>query len=223
MQQIQLAQPGGLENLKLTEVEVPTLNDHQVLVRVQASSLNYHDLLVALGKIPTDNNRVPLSDCGGEIVDIGNAVSKWKIGDQVMSSCFPNWLDGQPRPELLSFIGDHQDGYACEYIAIAETALTATPKGWSALQAATLPCAGLTVWRALIDEGNLQPGESSIGAGYGWGVNICPTVGQGDGRQGHCNLLERRKIRPTARPRCGPFNQLPNPAAVGQSGARGNR
>jgi NADPH:quinone reductase-like Zn-dependent oxidoreductase len=171
MQQIQLAQPGGLKNLKLTEVEVPKPKDHQVLVRVQASSLNYHDLLVALGKIPTDHNRVPLSDCGGEIVDIGNAVSKWKIGDQVMSSCFPNWLDGQPRLELLSFIGDHQDGYACEYIAIAETALTTTPKGWSALQAATLPCAGLTVWRALIDEGNLQPGESVLVQGTG-GVSI---------------------------------------------------
>ncbi|MDE0841921.1 MAG: NAD(P)-dependent alcohol dehydrogenase [Porticoccaceae bacterium] len=171
MQQIQLAQPGGLDNLKLTTTEIPTLTDNQVLVKVQASSLNYHDLLVVLGKIPTANRRVPLGDCGGQIVDVGSAVSKWKVGDQVMSSCFPDWLEGQPRPELLSFIGDHQNGYATEYIAVAETALTRTPKGWNALQAATLPCAGLTVWRALVEEGKLQPGESVLVQGTG-GVSI---------------------------------------------------
>ena len=171
MKQIQIKKPGGLENLTPAKVEMPAIDEHQVMVKVKASSLNYHDLLVALGQIPTDDGRVPLSDCGGEIVEVGKNVSLWNEGDQVMSVCFPNWISGKPKPELLSFIGDNEDGYATEYIAIAETALTRAPDGWDSVQAATLPCAGLTVWRALVDEGKLQAGETVLVQGTG-GVSI---------------------------------------------------
>ena len=171
MKQVKLLKPGGLDNLQISDADTPGLREHEVLVKVKASSLNYHDLLVALGHIPTDDGRVPLSDCGGEIVEIGKDVSMWKVGDEIMSCCFHNWIEGKPRPELLSFIGDHEDGYATEYIAIGESSLTRTPAGWNALQSATLPCAGLTVWRALIDEGNLQAGETVLVQGSG-GVSV---------------------------------------------------
>ena len=171
MKQVQLRKPGGLDNLQIIDSNIPNLREHEVLVKVKASSLNYHDLLVALGRIPTEDKRVPLSDCGGEIIKIGNKVSRWEVGNEVMSCCFPNWISGQPKPELLSFIGDNEDGYATEYIAIPESALTRTPSGWSALQSATLPCAGLTVWRALIDEGNLQAGDTVLVQGSG-GVSV---------------------------------------------------
>ena len=88
-----------------------------------------------------------------------------------MSVCFPNWQNGAPKYELLSFIGDHEDGYAAEYIAIQETAVTKMPSYMNFAQAATLPCAGLTAWRALVDDGNLKAGETVLVQGTG-GVSI---------------------------------------------------
>ena len=168
---MQLAKPGGLDKFKLNELDIRKPKENEILIKVNASSLNYHDLMCALGLIPTDDGRVLLGDAAGEVVEIGAAVKNWQVGDKVMSACFPNWIDGPPRYELLSFIGDNQDGYATEYIAIQETAVTKMPSKWSLQEAATLPCAGLTAWRALVDEGRLQSGESVLVQGTG-GVSI---------------------------------------------------
>ena len=171
MKQIQLKKPGGLDNILLCDADVPKPKSNQIVIKIAASSLNYHDLLVALGFIPTEDGRVPLSDAAGEIVEIGSDVKDWKVGDHVMSVCFPNWQNGAPKYELLSFIGDHEDGYATEYIAIQETAVTKMPSYMNFAQAATLPCAGLTAWRALVDDGNLKAGETVLVQGTG-GVSI---------------------------------------------------
>ena len=171
MKQIQLKKPGGLDNILLCDADVPKPKSNQIVIKIAASSLNYHDLLVALGFIPTEDGRVPLSDAAGEIVEIGSDVKDWKVGDHVMSVCFPNWQKGAPKYELLSFIGDHEDGYAAEYIAIQETAVTKMPSYMNFAQAATLPCAGLTAWRALVDDGNLKAGETVLVQGTG-GVSI---------------------------------------------------
>ena len=171
MKQIQLSKPGGLENLKLTDTENPSPKDNEVLLKVHASSLNYHDLMVALGLIPTEDKRVPLSDAAGEILEVGKDVSKWTIGDKVMSMCFPNWVSGPPKYNLLSFIGDNQDGYATELISIPESAITKIPSNLNFKEAATLPCAGLTAWRALVDEGRLKSGETVLVQGTG-GVSV---------------------------------------------------
>ena len=171
MKQMQLIKPGGLDNLRMVEVEAPPVRDNEILVKVAASSLNYHDLLVALGSIPTEDKRVLLGDASGEVVEVGTSVSKWQVGDQIMSACFPKWIEGPPKREYLSFIGDNEDGYATEYIALPETAVTKIPQGWTLPEAATLPCAGLTAWRALVDEGNLQAGETVLIQGTG-GVSI---------------------------------------------------
>ena len=171
MKQIQLSKPGGLENLKLTDTENPSPKDNEVLLKVHASSLNYHDLMVALGLIPTEDKRVPLSDAAGEILEVGKDVSKWTVGDKVMSMCFPNWVSGPPKYDLLSFIGDNQDGYATEFISIPESAITKIPNNLNFKEAATLPCAGLTAWRALVDEGRLKSGETVLVQGTG-GVSV---------------------------------------------------
>ena len=171
MKQIQLSKPGGLENLKLTDAENPSLKGNEVLLKVHASSLNYHDLMVALGLIPTEDKRVPLSDAAGEILEVGKDVSKWTVGDKVMSMCFPNWVSGPPKYNLLSFIGDNQDGYATELISIPESAITKIPSNLNFKEAATLPCAGLTAWRALVDEGRLKSGETVLVQGTG-GVSV---------------------------------------------------
>ena len=167
MKQIQLSKPGGLENLKLTDTENPSPKDNEVLLKVHASSLNYHDLMVALGLIPTEDKRVPLSDAAGEILEVGKDVSRWTVGDKVMSMCFPNWVSGPPKYNLLSFIGDNQDGYATELISIPESAITKIPSNLNFKEAATLPCAGLTAWRALVDEGRLKSGETVLVQGTG--------------------------------------------------------
>ena len=171
MRQMQLSKPGGLEKLQLVETDIPSIKDNEILVRVAASSLNYHDLLVALGSIPTEDKRVLLSDASGEVVETGDSISKWNVGDQIMSVCFPKWIEGRPKREYLSFVGENEDGYATEYIALPETAVTEIPNGWSPTEVATLPCAGLTAWRALVDEGNLQAGETVLIQGTG-GVSI---------------------------------------------------
>ena len=171
MRQIQIQKPGGLENLKLENVDSPDLQSNEVLMKISASSLNYHDLMVALGLIPTEDKRIPLSDGAGEIIEVGAEVTNWKVSDKVMSVCFPNWIDGPPKFELLSFIGDNEDGYATEVIAIKETAITKIPENLNFAEAATLPCAGLTAWRALVDEGNLKANETVLVQGTG-GVSI---------------------------------------------------
>ena len=154
MKQIQLSKPGGLDNIQLVETNIPRIKDNEILVKVEASSLNYHDLLVALGSIPTEDKRVLLGDASGEVTEIGENVSKWRVGDKIMSVCFPKWIEGRPKREYLSFIGDNEDGFATEYISLPETAVTKIPQGWSQTEVATLPCAGLTAWRALVEEGN---------------------------------------------------------------------
>tara|TARA_B100001027_G_C16246797_1_gene322338 strand:+ start:237 stop:1247 length:1011 start_codon:yes stop_codon:yes gene_type:complete len=171
MRQIQIQKPGGLENLKLENVDSPDLQSNEVLMKISASSLNYHDLMVALGLIPTEDKRIPLSDGAGEIIEVGDEVTNWKVSDKVMSVCFPNWIDGPPKFELLSFIGDNEDGYATEVIAIKESAITKIPENLNFAEAATLPCAGLTAWRALVDEGNLKANETVLVQGTG-GVSI---------------------------------------------------
>ena len=84
MKQIQLKKPGGLDNILLCDADVPKPKSNQIVIKIAASSLNYHDLLVALGFIPTDDRRVPLSDAAGEIVKIGSDVKDWKVGDHVI-------------------------------------------------------------------------------------------------------------------------------------------
>ncbi len=171
MKQVQLATPGGLSNLRYGSAAVPEPGPGQVLVRVAASSLNYHDLLVAEGAIPVADGRVILSDGAGVVEALGAGVTRWQPGDAVMSVCFHHWQQGRPTREQLRFVGEHDDGFASEYVAVSEDALTAVPAGYSLAEAATLPCAGLTAWRALVTEGRLQAGESVLVQGTG-GVSV---------------------------------------------------
>ena len=152
MKRVKLSKPGGLQNLMLEESTILEPKDNQVLIRVMSSSLNYHDLLVALGGIPVVDGRIVLSDCAGEIVKCGPNVKIWQKGDRVML-LLPTLRSGPPNPKLLSFIGDNEDGYATEYIVISETSITRAPSNWTQSESATLPCAALTAWHALIERG----------------------------------------------------------------------
>ena len=162
---------GGLDKLKIEERPTPSPAAGEILVHWHATSLNYHDFLVAIGGIKVAENRIPMSDGAGEVIGVGEGVTKWKVGDKVMSLFFPNWMDGRPTLNKTRFIsGETVDGYIVEASCIAASAVTTIPKGWSYGEAATLPCAGLTAWRGLI-EGNLKAGDSVLIEGSG-GMSI---------------------------------------------------
>lgn len=164
--------PGGLGNLVIENRPDPKPKAGEVLVRVRASSLNYHDFIVVLGGIPTPDGRIPMSDGAGEVVAVGEGVTKWKVGDKVISLFFPNWQSGQVEAAgFASVPGDGADGFGCELYAGPETAFTRMPKGWSFDEAATLPCAALTAWRGMYVETRTKPGDWVLVQGTG-GVSI---------------------------------------------------
>ena len=172
MQVAAVKAPGGLDKIAIEARAVPNAGPGQVLVRVHASSLNFHDFAVVGGMIRTADGRIPMSDGAGEVVAVGEGVTQWKVADQVLSTFFPNWPTGGPNLARLTGVpGDHADGFAAEYVAMAATAFTRLPKGWTFAQAATLPCAALTAWRALMVEARIKPGDVVLTQGTG-GVSI---------------------------------------------------
>jgi NADPH:quinone reductase-like Zn-dependent oxidoreductase len=164
--------PGGPGNLVIEERPDPVAGPGEVLVRVRASSLNYHDFVVVMGGIPTPDGRIPMSDGACEVVAVGDGVTKWKVGDKVLSLFFPGWQSGQIEAAgFQSVPGDGADGFAAELVAAPETAFTRMPEGWTFEEAATLPCAALTAWRGMFAEGGLKAGDWVLTQGTG-GVSI---------------------------------------------------
>lgn len=160
--------PATLEGLAIEKRAEPQVQPGLVKVRWHALSLNFHDYAVASGMMPTEEGRIPVSDGAGEIVDVGDGVTEWTVGDRVMSLFFPEWGDGEPDPAKMKAIGgDSVDGCAVEYGVYLPEALTRIPAGYSYQEAATLPCAGLTAWRALVEVGKLKAGEKVLVEGSG--------------------------------------------------------
>lgn len=172
MKVIKVKTPGGLDNLMIEEVVAPKPKPHEVLVRWHATSLNFHDYLVAAGAIPVPNGRIPMSDGAGEIVSTGSEVNDWKEGDKVMSMFFPGWIEGQPElMKIAGVSGETIDGYMTEMSCVSAAGITKMPEGYSYAEAATLPCAGLTAWNGLMHTGKLMAGQSVLIEGTG-GMSI---------------------------------------------------
>jgi NADPH:quinone reductase-like Zn-dependent oxidoreductase len=166
------AAPQGLEKLAIEERPKPVPGPGEILVRIRASSLNFHDFAVASGMIPTPDGRIPMSDGAGIVEALGEGVETWKIGDEALSTFFPNWPAGGPAPARMTAVpGDYADGFAAEYVAMPASAFTRLPRGWSLTEAATLPCAALTAWRALMVEARVRPGDVVLTQGSG-GVSV---------------------------------------------------
>ena len=164
--------PGGPGNLVIEDRPDPKPAAGEILVRIHASSLNYHDFVVVMGGIPTEDGRIPMSDGAGKVVAVGEGVTKFKAGDKVVSLFFPNWQSGEIEAAgFASVPGDGADGFGAELVAAPETAFTRMPEGYSYREAATLPCAALTAWRALMVEAKVKPGDWVLTQGTG-GVSI---------------------------------------------------
>ena len=170
---ITVARPGGLDRLTVAEIAEPgEPGPGEIRVRLHANSLNYHDYAVAIGAIPTANGRILLSDGAGMVEATGEGVTAFAAGDAVVSCFFPYWQDGEPPHGNFSHVpGDGLDGYARETVVTPALWFTRAPKGWSHVEAATLPCAALTAWRALVVEGGVKAGDSVLILGTG-GVAI---------------------------------------------------
>ncbi|AQU81585.1 MULTISPECIES: zinc-dependent alcohol dehydrogenase family protein [unclassified Halomonas] len=173
MYAIQLQQPGGLDKLSLVELTVPgEPGPGEIKVRLHASSLNFHDYAVVAGMIPTDDGRIPMSDGAGVVEAVGEGVSEFAVGDAVVSTFFPDWLEGPARVgDFTTTPGDGVDGYAREQIIRPATWFTHQPKGYSHAESATLTTAGLTAWRALVVDGGIKAGDTVLVLGTG-GVSI---------------------------------------------------
>src|SRR6202158_6409171 len=107
MRVYQLDRPGSLDGLILAEREIPSPAAGEVLVRVRASSLNFRDLMIINGQypIPVPSGRVPVSDGAGEVVAVGAGVTRFKVGDRVINSFFPNWFGGRVNAVPPQFVG----------------------------------------------------------------------------------------------------------------------
>lgn len=164
----------GIESLALVEREVPVPAANDVLVKFHAASLNFRDVMVVKGqynprmKLPS----VPFSDGAGEVVEVGESVTKWKVGDRVSPTVIQAWLDGEPTAaKSKSAIGAGKDGVLREYGAFNEEGLVAVPEHLSCEEAATLPCAALTAWNALVESGKVKKGDTVLTLGTG-GVSV---------------------------------------------------
>lgn len=173
MQVITLQQPGGLDNLTVQQMEaLGEPRAGEIRVRLHASSLNFHDYAVVAGMIPTQEQRIPMSDGAGVVEAVGDGVSEFSVGDRVVSTFFPYWLEGAARvSDFLTTPGDGVDGYAREQVIRPVEWFTHQPKGYSHAESATLTTAGLTAWRALVVDGGIKAGDSVLVLGTG-GVSI---------------------------------------------------
>jgi NADPH:quinone reductase-like Zn-dependent oxidoreductase len=172
MKSVVVNSPGGLDHLSIVQKPATSPKSNEVLVHWHATSLNYHDYLVAIGAIPVQNGRIPMSDGAGEIIEIGSDVSDWKTGDRVMSMFFPGWIEGRPEfRKIVAVSGETIDGYITETSCLPAQSLTKIPEGYRYAEAAVLPCAGLTAWNGLMHAGRLRSGQSVLIQGTG-GMSI---------------------------------------------------
>jgi NADPH:quinone reductase-like Zn-dependent oxidoreductase len=167
--------PKGIDSLSLVERSDPTPGPRQVLVRVRATSLNYRDLITIEGsaaRAAPKPDLIPLSDGAGEVVAVGPGVSRIKVGDRVAGCFMQKWVGGAiDEAAQASAMGGAIDGMLTELAILEEDGVVRLPAGLSFEEGATLPCAGVTAWHALVEIGSIKAGDTVLVLGSG-GVSI---------------------------------------------------
>ena len=174
MKAYELQATGSLDGLKWVDRPEPVAAHGEIVVCVQAASLNYRDLLVMQGAYGRATLPLtPLSDGAGEVVAIGAGVTRWQPGDRVMGTFFPNWLSGPIDSDVMQAArgGGSTHGMLSEFVVFSEHGAVRVPEHLSFEEAATLPCAALTAWNALVEQGRVQAGETVVLLGTG-GVSL---------------------------------------------------
>ncbi|KKC24173.1 zinc-dependent alcohol dehydrogenase family protein [Sphingomonas sp. SRS2] len=173
MRAMTVGNPATLENLKLVDIpDAGSPGPGEILVKLHASSLNYKDFLVATGLLPVDAGRIPLCDGAGEVLAVGEGVVDLAVGDRVVAVFHTRWPAGEmPSDAMRGAPGDTIDGYARQFAVAPATWFSRAPEGYSHAEAATLTCAGLTAWRALVPDGPVIAGQTVLVQGTG-GVSL---------------------------------------------------
>jgi len=183
MRTMTVGQAMTLETLTLGETADPGQpGAGEIRVALHGSSLNFHDLGVVTGRMGAAAGRIPLADGAGLVEAVGAGVTEYKVGDMVVSCFFPDWQDGTPTiGDFSRTPGDGIDGFAREAVVLPATAFTHAPKGYDAVEAATITTAGLTAWRALVVDGKLKAGDTVLLLGTGgvsiWALQIAKMMG----------------------------------------------
>jgi NADPH:quinone reductase-like Zn-dependent oxidoreductase len=188
MKVYQIVSDGGVDALALNEIDVPKPGPKDVLIRINASSINYRDLstiesAVARGiRFP----RIPNSDGAGDVVEVGNEVTRFKVGDRVCGIFFQDWIDGElTEPDTQKMLGGTAEGMLAEYRVLPEHGVVLTPPHLTDIEAATLPCAALTAWNSMVETGGVTSGSTVLLLGTG-GVSVVA--------QQLCNILGARTV-----------------------------
>jgi len=175
IRQYQFEAAAGGYALALKEVPRPVAGDHEVLVRVHATSLNHRDLNMLrrdFDEAYSYAGGIPLSDGAGEVIAVGREVTRFEVGDRVAGIFFEEWIDGAPSEEaLLSDRGGNAGGMLSEVIVSHERSLVSIPDHLTYEEAATLPCAAVTAWVGLFKRGRIEPGQYVLLEGTG-GVSV---------------------------------------------------
>lgn len=174
MKAYQVQNDGGIDAIASVELPDPQPGKKEVLVQIRAASLNFRDLIVTRGGYARNDRCpvIPLSDGAGEVLAVGKEVTRFQPGDRVANCFFEDWESGDvSEPQMWTARGGGIDGVLAEQVVVDERALVAFPPHLGYEQAATLPCAGVTAWQALVTLGAVKAGDSVLTLGTG-GVSI---------------------------------------------------
>jgi NADPH:quinone reductase-like Zn-dependent oxidoreductase len=167
--------PKGIDSLTLIDRPDPTPGPRQVLVRVRATSLNYRDLITVEGsaaRAAPKADLVPLSDGAGDVVAVGAGVTRVKVGDRVAGCFMQKWVGGAiDEAAQASAMGGAIDGMLTELAVLEEDGVVRLPSHLSFEEGATLPCAAVTAWHALVEIGEIKAGDTVLVLGSG-GVSV---------------------------------------------------
>jgi NADPH:quinone reductase-like Zn-dependent oxidoreductase len=174
MKAFEIQGEGGIDALALVDRPSPEPGPGQIKVKVHANSLNYRDLNTVRfpARMGLAFPRIPNSDGAGEVIAVGDGVRDFAVGDRVASCFFDDWAAGGVSPAgMASARGGAIDGMLAQEVVMRERGAVAIPEHLSYEEAATLPCAALTAWHALVVKGGLKAGETVLLLGTG-GVSI---------------------------------------------------
>jgi len=164
-----LKSPGNLGGLALLEEDVPVPKPTEIVLRVHAMSINRRDAMIIGGTypLPARNDVIPISDGAGEVIAVGNSVTRFKTGDRATGSYWPRWRDGLLTPDLIDQLGCTMDGMLAEYAVLDEQSAVHVPEHLTWEEAATLTCAGVTAWSAVAGSRRMHPGQTVLTLGTG--------------------------------------------------------
>lgn len=175
MRVFQIQDDWSMDNIALTDRPKPSIGPGDVCLQMKAASLNYRDLLVpkrGYGSLTGTLPLIPISDGVGEVVAVGEGVSRVNIGDRMNPLMIQSWISGPPTMDrLISTLGGPIDGVMAQYMVLNEQRMVHTPAHLTDEQAATLPCAALTAWSAIVTDGHVKAGDTVLLQGTG-GVSL---------------------------------------------------